>query len=64
MTDEKDRQRYYNIIVEEVTRLSRLVNDLLELSSLQSNPAAFEMERVDPNELIYDLHDRNSSHKP
>ena len=61
VTDEKDQQRYYNIIVEEVTRLSRLVNDLLELSSLQSNPAAFEMERVDPNELIYDLHDRNSS---
>ena len=61
VTDDKDRQRYYNIIVEEVTRLSRLVNDLLELSSLQSNPAAFEMERVDPNELIYDLHDRNSS---
>lgn len=61
VTEDKDRQRYYNIIVEEVTRLSRLVNDLLELSSLQSNPAAFEMERVDPNELIYDLHDRNSS---
>ena len=56
-----DRQRYYNIIVEEATRLSRLVNDLLELSSLQSNPAAFETERVDPNELIYDLHDRNGS---
>ena len=61
VTEEKDRQRYYSIIVEEVTRLSRLVNDMLELSSLQSNPAAFEMERVDPNELIYDLHDRNSS---
>ncbi|MBR3107392.1 MAG: HAMP domain-containing protein [Clostridia bacterium] len=61
VTEEKDRQKYYNIIVEEVTRLSRLVNDMLELSSLQSNPAAFEMERVDPNELIYDLHDRNSS---
>ncbi|MBQ7655918.1 MAG: hypothetical protein IJS41_05365 [Clostridia bacterium] len=61
VTEEKDRQKYYNIIVQEVTRLSRLVNDMLELSSLQSNPAAFEMERVDPNELIYDLHDRNSS---
>ena len=61
VTEDKDRQRYYNIIVEEVTRLSRLVNDLLELSSLQSNPAAFEMERVDPNELIYDLHDLNGS---
>ena len=61
VTDETDRKRYYGIIVQEVTRLSRLVNDMLELSSLQSNPAAFEMERVDPNELIYDLHDRNGS---
>lgn len=61
VTEEEDRQRYYNLIVSEVTRLSRLVNDLLELSSLQSNPAAFETEKVDPNELIYDLHDRNGS---
>lgn len=61
VTEERDKQRYYHIIVDEVTRLSRLVNDLLELSSLQSNPAAFEMERVDPNELIYDLYDRNGS---
>ena len=61
VTEERDKQRYYHMIVDEVTRLSRLVNDLLELSSLQSNPAAFEMERVDPNELIYDLHDRNGS---
>ena len=59
VTEEKDRQRYYSIIVDEVTRLSRLVNDLLELSSLQSNPAAFEMEKIDPNELIYELHDLN-----
>lgn len=59
VTEEKDKQRYYSIIVDEVTRLSRLVNDLLELSSLQSNPAAFEMERIDPNELIYELHDLN-----
>ena len=61
VTEAEDRKRYYNIIVQEVTRLSRLVNDMLELSSLQSNPAAFEMEKVDPNELIYDLHDRNGS---
>lgn len=61
VTEEKDRQRYYSIIVDEVTRLSRLVNDLLELSSLQSNPAAFEMEKIDPNELIYELHDLNGT---
>lgn len=61
VTEERDRQRYYTIIVDEANRLSRLVNDLLELSSLQSNPAAFEMEQVDPTELIYDLYDRNLS---
>ena len=61
VTEEADLNRYYNIIVEEATRLSRLVNDLLELSSLQSNPAAFETEKVDPRELILDLHDRNGS---
>ncbi len=60
VTDENDRMRYYGIIADEVTRLSRLVNDLLELSGLQSNPAAFDIENVDPNELIYDLHDRNA----
>lgn len=61
VTEQRDQDRYHAIIVEEAKRLSRLVNDLLELSSLQSNPAAFEMERVDPNELMYDLHDRNGS---
>jgi len=60
VTEEKDRQRYYTIIVDEVTRLSRLVNDLLELSSLQSNPAAFETERIDPNELVCELEDLNA----
>lgn len=61
VTEDADRIRYYTIIVDEANRLSRLVNDLLELSSLQSNPAAFDMEQVDPNELIYDLFDRNQS---
>lgn len=61
VTEEEDKQRYYTIITNEVTRLSRLVNDLLELSSLQANPASFEMETVDPNELIWETHDRNLS---
>ncbi|MBO2517040.1 MAG: hypothetical protein CW338_07210 [Clostridiales bacterium] len=61
VTDEKDRERYYNIIVDEANRLSRLVNDLLELSGLQSNPAAFETEKVDLTEMLYDLYDLNGS---
>lgn len=61
VTEEDDKQRYYNIITGEATRLSRLVNDLLELSSLQSNPAAFETEWVDPAELIWETHDLSRS---
>ena len=59
VTDEQERVRYYGIIVDEVRRLSRLVNDLLELSGLQSNPAAFEMERVQPTEVMFELFDLN-----
>ena len=59
VTDEQERIRYYGIIVDEVRRLSRLVNDLLELSGLQSNPAAFEMERVQPTEVLFELFDLN-----
>ena len=59
VTDEDERMRYYGIIVDEVRRLSRLVNDLLELSGLQSNPAAFEMERVAPTEVLWELFDLN-----
>ncbi len=59
VTDTDERMRYYGIIVDEVRRLSRLVNDLMELSGLQSNPAAFEMERIQPTEVMYDLYDLN-----
>ena len=58
VSDEAERNRYDNMIVSEIRRLSRLVNDLLELSSLQSNPAAFETEPVDPAETLYELYDR------
>lgn len=58
LVDESEKQRYYDMILGEVRRLTRLVNDLLELSSLQAASSAFEMERVDPIETLYELHDR------
>ena len=58
LVEEKDRQRYYDMIVGEVQRLTRLVNDLLELSSLQSSASAFEMEKVDCAETLSELLDR------
>ena len=61
VTQESDKQRHYGIISAEATRLSRLVNDLLELSSLQSNPNAFETEKVDLPDLLWETHDLNRS---
>ena len=61
VTDPGEQMRYFNILVNEVTRLSRLVNDLLELSGLQSNPGSFEMEKVDPGQTVWELHDLNLS---
>ncbi len=58
LVEESEKQRYYDMIVAEVRRLTRLVNDLLELSRLQAATSAFEMERVDPLETLYELHDR------
>ena len=39
--DEPTRMRYYGYILREAMRLSRLINDLLELSRLQSSQTAF-----------------------
>ena len=58
VTTDEERQRYYELLLGEVKRLSRLVNDLLELSNLQSSPASFSLERVDPLEALYELYDR------
>ena len=41
------RELFYNNIVRESGRLSRLVNDLLELSRLQSGKTAIEIKRFD-----------------
>ena len=40
--NEDDRSRYYGYILRESMRLSRLINDLLELSRLQSGAVALE----------------------
>ncbi len=49
---EDDRFRYYGYILRESMRLSRLINDLLELSRLQSNAVALEKETFSLNTLL------------
>ena len=44
VNDEPTRARYYSIMLRETMRLSRLINDLMELSRLQSDSASFEVE--------------------
>lgn len=52
---EEDKQRYYGIILHETMRLSRLINDMLELSKLQSGTLAFKTFPLDLNELLSEL---------
>ncbi len=58
VTAEADRQRYYDIILREVMRLSRLINDQLELSRLQSGGVAIRKQRMTLSDLIVDVCDR------
>lgn len=55
---EEDKHRYYGYILKESIRLSTLINDLLELSRLQSGGVALSMRRVELYELILDVADR------
>lgn len=53
--DEATRQRYYDIILREVLRLSRLISDIMELSRLQSGTLSIQREVFAPGEQLKDL---------
>lgn len=55
---EEDRSRYYGYILRESMRLSRLINDLLELSRLQSGGVALAREAFDMSELLRQVAER------
>lgn len=49
----KDKENYYlNIINDEVCRLSRLVNDLLDISTMESGKFKLKVTKLDINEII------------
>jgi signal transduction histidine kinase len=56
--DEEKRNHFYEIIYNEVERLNRLVNDLFELSRLQSSNKPFDMQVVDIINILYDQQDK------
>jgi len=50
--DEETRRECYNVIISETRRLSRLVEDILNVSQLEVGTACFEMGRVDLVRLL------------
>ncbi len=55
---EEDRARYYGYILRESMRLSRLINDLLELSRLQSGGVALEKHAFKLQPLLLEMAER------
>ena len=53
--NEADRKRYYGIILHETMRLSRLIDDMLELSRLQARTLAFKTFPFDLNNLLKEI---------
>jgi signal transduction histidine kinase len=58
ITTSEDRNRYYGHILRECMRLSRLIEDLLELSRLQSGNIALKKQKVDLPQLLTDIRTR------
>ncbi|MBX4259645.1 cell wall metabolism sensor histidine kinase WalK [Clostridium estertheticum] len=56
--DEDKRNHFYEVIYNEVERLNRLVNDLFELSRLQSRNEPFDMQVVDLTNILCDQQDK------
>lgn len=49
----RDKEAYYlNIVNDEVSRLSRLVTELLDISSMESGKFTMKIDKVDINEII------------
>lgn len=58
VTSPSDCHRYYGILLRETMRLSRLIDDMLELSRLQSGKGIIRQTLVDTNTLYEDLSQR------
>jgi Signal transduction histidine kinase len=56
--DEVKKNHFYEVIYSEIERLNRLVNDLFELSRLQSWNKSFDMQTVNIQNILYDQQDK------
>lgn len=58
VTNEEDIKRYYEIIYRESLRLSRLVDDIMELSRLQTNEATIVKSSIDLESILEMVYER------
>lgn len=58
VASEETKMRYYAILMRETMRLSRLIDDLMALSRLQSGNVTFDEREVDLLALVGDLEDK------
>ena len=49
---ENERLHYLNIVLDETKRLSKLVNDMLDLAKLESGSVMLKLEKTDVNEVV------------
>ncbi|WP_418790035.1 ATP-binding protein [Phosphitispora sp. TUW77] len=56
--NEEERGRYLNILLDETLRLRRLVNDLLDLTQMETGNMNMRLERISLNQLIKRVTDR------
>ncbi|NLA81726.1 MAG: HAMP domain-containing protein [Clostridiaceae bacterium] len=55
VTSPEQQKRYHDILLRETLRLSRLINDMLELSRIQADTSPVEQEALDLNVLVADV---------
>jgi two-component system sensor histidine kinase ResE len=55
--DPNDQQRYHSILLRETMRLSRLINDMLELSNIQAGTNVIELGPVNVTDIAHGLFD-------
>lgn len=57
VTSPEDQHRYHEILLRETMRLSRLINDMLELSRIQAGTTNYDQERLDLTDIVIDVVD-------
>ena len=56
--DEEQKQKYLNIVLDETLRLRRLVNDILDLSQLETGNMNMKTELISIQDLVFMVTDR------